>query len=116
VLRTASAADWFGRLDGAGVPCEVDDPAFVHRLFDDPVYRDAGLVTSTQQAQVGRFEQFGALWSFSETPTRVAGPPLIVGHDTLAILTDLGLDQAEIDSLLADGVVKQATLTQERAT
>ncbi len=116
VLRTASAADWFARLDAAGVPCEVDDPDFVHRLFDDPAYRDAGLVTSTQQAQVGRFEQFGALWSFSETPSRVAGPPLIVGHDTTALLLELGYDQAAIDGLVEAGIVKQATLTQERAT
>jgi crotonobetainyl-CoA:carnitine CoA-transferase CaiB-like acyl-CoA transferase len=115
VLATAPAADWFARLDAAGVPCEVDDPGFVHRLFDDPVYRDAGLVTSTQQAQVGRFEQFGALWHFSETPARVAGPPLIVGHDTTALLLELGYDRAAVDALIETGVVKQATLTQERA-
>ncbi len=116
VLRSASAADWFARLDAAGVPCEVDDPGFVHRLFDDPTYRDAGLVASTQQAQVGRFEQFGALWSFSETPARVAGPPLIVGHDTTALLLELGYDQAADRRLVEAGIVKQATLTQERAT
>ena len=115
VLCTAGATEWFERLDAAGVPCEVADDHFVNRLFDDPQYRDAGLVTSVEQAQVGRFEQFGDLWSFSDTPARVGGPPLVVGHDTVVLLQELGLDQAEIDELIADGVVKQSTLVQERA-
>ena len=95
--------------------CEVADDTFVRRFFDDPAYREAGLVGTTQQAQVGRFEQFGHLWSFSETPPRIAGPPLIVGHDTVALLTEIGYDRAEIDDLLTTGVAKQATLTQERS-
>jgi crotonobetainyl-CoA:carnitine CoA-transferase CaiB-like acyl-CoA transferase len=114
-LRSSSATDWFERLDGAGVACEVADAGFVTRFFSDPTYVDAGLVGVTQQAQVGEFRQFGHLWSFSDTPTRIAGPPLIVGHDTVALLTELGYDPSDIDSLLDDAVVKQATLTQERA-
>jgi crotonobetainyl-CoA:carnitine CoA-transferase CaiB-like acyl-CoA transferase len=114
-LRSAAAATWFERLDAAGVDCEVVDAGFVTRFFSDPAYVDAGLVGVTQQAQVGEFRQFGHLWSFSDTPTRIAGPPLIVGHDTVALLHDLGYPQADIDALLADGVAKQSTLTQERA-
>ena len=113
--ESAGAASWFERLDAAGVACEVVDAGFVTRFFSDPAYVDAGLVGVTQQAQVGEFRQFGHLWSFSDTPTRIAGPPLIVGHDTVALLHDLGYPQADIDALLADGVVKQSTLTQERA-
>jgi crotonobetainyl-CoA:carnitine CoA-transferase CaiB-like acyl-CoA transferase len=114
-LRRAPAREWAERLAAAGVPCEVADPDFVQRLFDYPAYRDAGLITTHQQAQVGRFEQFGHLWTFSDTPTRIAGPPLIVGHDTVALLQELGYPQDEIDELIAAGVAKQATLTQERA-
>lgn len=110
------ATDWVEVLDAAGVPSEVCDDGFVRRLFDDPRYREAGLVTSMDQAQVGRFEQFGHLWSFSDTPARIAGPPLVVGHDTVDLLGELGYDGDEIDQLLAEGVVKQATLRQERAT
>lgn len=114
-FATRIAADWFAALDGAGVPCEIEDDRFMFSLFDDPIYRDAGLVTSMQQAQVGRFEQFGHLWSFSDTPSRIAGPPLIVGHDSVALLEEHGMGRAEIDELLADGVVVQSTLRQERA-
>lgn len=112
---TRSAAEWFVVLDAAGVPCEVEAEDFSLRIFDDPQFRDAGLITTSQQAQVGRFEQFGHLWSFSDTPTRMAGPPLIVGHDSVAIMSELGMEPAAIDALLEDGVVMQSTLVQERA-
>lgn len=111
-----SAADWFAALDAADVPCEIADDTFVLSLFDDPRFRDAGLVTSMQQAQVGTFEQFGSLWTFSDTPSRIAGPPLVVGHDTVDLLTEAGFSATEIAELLADGVVVQSELRQERAT
>ena len=114
-LRALTASEAFRLLDEAGVPCEIEDDQFAMRLFDDPQFRDAGLVTTMQQAQVGRFDQFGHMWTFSETPTRIAGPPLIVGHDTVDIMSEIGFAQSDIDSLLADGVVLQSTLRQERA-
>ena len=109
------ASEWFALLDGADVPCEIEDEQFARRLFDDPQFREAGLVTTMHQAQVGRFDHFAHMWSFSDTPTRIAGPPLIVGHDTVDLMTEIGFDQATIDDLLADGVVVQSTLRQERA-
>ncbi len=114
-FSTRTAADWFDLLDAADIPCEIEDEEFCLRLFEDPQFRDAGLVTTMQQAQVGRFDHFAHLWTFSETPTRIAGPPLIVGHDSVDIMTELGIEQSEIDALLADGVVFQSTLRQERA-
>ena len=114
-FRTKTAAEWFAALDGAGIPSEIEDEEFCLRLFDDPQFRDAGLVTTMQQAQVGNFDHFAHMWTFSDTPTRIAGPPLIVGHDTVDIMSELGIEQSEIDNLLADGVVLQSTLRQERA-
>ena len=114
-LRALAASEAFRLLDDAAVPCEIEDDQFAIRLFDDPQFRDAGLVTTMQQAQVGRFDQFGHMWTFSETPTRIAGPPLIVGHDTVDIMSEIGYAQSDIDSLLVDGVVLQSTLRQERA-
>ncbi len=114
-FRLRPAADWFADLDAAGVPCEIEDDEFSLRLFDDPQFRDAGLVTTMHHAQVGRFDHFAHMWSFSDTPTRIAGPPLIVGHDTVDIMRELDFTQEEIDALLAEGVVVQSTLRQERA-
>jgi len=114
-FRTRSASAWFAELDRVGVPCEIEDDEFSLRLFDDPQFRDAGLVTTMQQAQVGRFDHFAHMWTFSDTPTRIAGPPLVVGHDTIDLMTELGISQEEIDSLISDGVVLQSSLRQERA-
>jgi crotonobetainyl-CoA:carnitine CoA-transferase CaiB-like acyl-CoA transferase len=114
-LRALSASEAFRLLDDAGVPCEIEDDQFSLRLFDDPQFRDAGLVTTMHQAQVGRFDQFAHMWTFSETPTRIAGPPLIVGHDTIDIMSEIGFEQSDIEALIADGVVLQSTLRQERA-
>ncbi len=114
-FRALSASEAFRLLDDAGVPCEIEDDQFSLRLFDDPQFRDAGLVTTMHQAQVGRFDQFAHMWTFSETPTRIAGPPLIVGHDTIDIMSEIGFEQSDIDALIADGVVLQSTLRQERS-
>ena len=114
-LRSRTAADAFRTLDEAGIPCEIEDDEFALRLFDDPQFREADLVTTMHQAQVGRFDHFAHMWTFSDTPTRIAGPPLIVGHDTVDIMSEIGIDRNTIDTLLADGVVIQSTLRQERA-
>jgi hypothetical protein len=34
--------------------------------------------------------------------TRIAGPPLIVGHDTVDIMSELGIEQSGLDPLLGD--------------
>jgi len=44
---------------------------------------------------------------FSRTPGRIAGPPKHPGTDTVAALTDWGVDKAEVDRLVAAGVVVQ---------
>lgn len=114
-FKTRSASEWFSALDAAHLPCEIEDDQFCLRLFDDPQFREAGLVTTMQQAQVGRFDHFAHMWTFSDSPTRIAGPPLIVGHDTVDLMTEMGFAETEINELLSDGVVMQSTLKQERA-
>jgi crotonobetainyl-CoA:carnitine CoA-transferase CaiB-like acyl-CoA transferase len=52
-------------------------------------------------------DQFGMLIDLSDTPGRIAGPPLVVGHDSRAILAELGLPGDEIDALCSEGVVYQ---------
>ena len=48
------------------------------------------------------------LFDFSETPGRIAGPPLVVGDSTRDILREAGYDDEGIDALLTDGVVAEA--------
>ncbi len=109
VFMEKSASQWFDVLDGGGVPCEVSSPDFALSVFDDPELIARQWVTSYDHPVVGHLDQFGLLFDLSDTPARIAGPPLTVGGDTRQILRDLGLDDAEIDRLVADKVVLDAS-------
>jgi crotonobetainyl-CoA:carnitine CoA-transferase CaiB-like acyl-CoA transferase len=113
-FATKAAADWFGVLDGAGVPCEVayespDDERSSGQSappwFDDPAAQAAGWVTDYDHPIWGRLEQPGRLFELSETPGRLAGPPPVIGEHTREVLAELGYAGDEIDRLRAAGVV-----------
>jgi len=106
-FASKEAREWFDILDAHGVPCEICDADFALGLFDDPELRALGWVTSYEQGLVGHMDQFGMLIDLSDTPGRIAGPPLVVGHDSRAILAELGLPGDEIDALCDEGVVYQ---------
>jgi crotonobetainyl-CoA:carnitine CoA-transferase CaiB-like acyl-CoA transferase len=50
-------------------------------------------------------EQPGRFVDLSETPTRLAGPPPVVGAHTREILHELGYDAAAIEQLRRDGAI-----------
>jgi crotonobetainyl-CoA:carnitine CoA-transferase CaiB-like acyl-CoA transferase len=104
-FASRAAGEWRKLLDDAGVPCEVSDHDFVRGVFDDPEMIERGWVTSYRHPHVGRMEVAGLLFDLSDTPGRVAGPPLVPGQDTRAILAELGMAPAEVDALIDAGVV-----------
>ena len=94
-----SAAEWFAVLDRAGVPCEVCNPNFALGMHDDPEMKRRRLVTSCVHPYVGKLDQIGLAFEFSETPATIQGPPLIVGEYTKAIMRELGYSADEIEAL-----------------
>jgi crotonobetainyl-CoA:carnitine CoA-transferase CaiB-like acyl-CoA transferase len=104
-----SAREWVKVFDAAGVPAEVSDPEFVMGLFDDPEMIAKGWVTSYQHPVVGKLDQLGLLFDFSETPGVIQGPPLVPGQDTRSILQSLGLENGSIEELIRDRVVSEAS-------
>lgn len=105
VFRSDTAAAWFGRLDAARVPCEISDPEFTLGFHDDVEMQRRGLTVAYDHPFVGRLEQIGLLFEFSETPGKVQGPPLIVGDSTRAIMRELGYSDAEITAACQAGYV-----------
>ncbi len=58
-----------------------------------------------QHPKLGRFNHFGSTITFSETPSRIWGPPPVVGQHTREIMRENGYDAGEIDKLLAGEAV-----------
>ena len=100
-----TAVEWFDALDAHGVPCEVSSETWGERWFDDADVIDQGWVTDYRHALWGRFEQPGKFLDLSETPTRIAGPPPVVGAHTREILLELGYGATEVETLRRDGAV-----------
>ncbi|MEY2424658.1 MAG: hypothetical protein QOI61_230, partial [Actinomycetota bacterium] len=104
-----TAEEWFKLLDAAGVPCEVSDPTFSQRLFDDQEFIDRGWVAHYENhAVVGDVDMFGIGVEFSATPSRPTGPSPRSGQHTTEVLTELGLDEAAIAALVEAGAVSVA--------
>jgi crotonobetainyl-CoA:carnitine CoA-transferase CaiB-like acyl-CoA transferase len=105
-FRGRPAAEWLELLDAAGVPCEVSDPNFALQLHDDPEMVRRGWVVSYRHPFVGKLDQIGVPYDFSETSARVQGPPLVVGQHSRDILRELGYSPEQIDELCADCVLE----------
>jgi crotonobetainyl-CoA:carnitine CoA-transferase CaiB-like acyl-CoA transferase len=108
-----SAVQWFAALDGAGVPCEISDPDFSLTVHDDLDLIKRRWVVSYPQHYVGQLNQVGLAFDLSDTPGTIQGPPLIVGEQTIAILTELGYSAAQIEDLAKSRAI--ATWTSESA-
>ncbi|HEV8298833.1 MAG TPA: CoA transferase [Acidimicrobiales bacterium] len=106
----ADAAEWFARLDAAGVPCEISSPEFALGALDDPDLRDSELfVTRGDHRMHGRMETFGRLIGFSDTQAPIGGPAAVPGQHSREILRDVaGYADADIDKLCAAGAVFEA--------
>ncbi len=115
VFKTRTATEWSAAMDRAGVPCEVSDPNFALALHDDPEMIARQLVTTCRHQYVGKLDQIGLLFNFSETPGRIQGPPLIVGEQTDAILRELGYSDDEIVALEKDKAVMRWTPDADKA-
>ena len=101
-----TAEEWFKVLDAAGVPCEVSDPTFSQRLFDDQEFIDRGWVAHYENhALVGDVDMFGIGVEFSATPSRPTGPSPKSGQHTREVLGDLGYDETKVNELVEAGAV-----------
>jgi crotonobetainyl-CoA:carnitine CoA-transferase CaiB-like acyl-CoA transferase len=106
VFATRTAQDWETSLLEAGVGCAVAD-AMSHFafLYEDPQAKANQTMAKTEHPSFG-----GAYWRhapmvrFSETPAPVR-PHCEMGEHTMAILAELGFDEAEMTALHDDQVV-----------
>ena len=78
----------------------------LQELFADPQLQARDMLPTVTHSRTGPLAQVGSPLKLSETPTAVRTPPPCLGADTVRVLTDdLGLTDAQVDSLRADGVI-----------
>jgi len=99
------AAEWVESLNAAGVACGPINT--VDRVFADPQIRQADLVADVANATWGPHKVLALPVHLSRTPARVEHAAPMAGEHTREILTTLGYEAADLDVLVADGVIEQ---------
>ncbi len=99
------AAEWVESLNAVGVACGPINT--VDRVFADPQIRQADLVADVANATWGPHKVLALPVHLSRTPARVEHAAPMAGEHTREILTTLGYEAADLDALVADGVIEQ---------
>lgn len=105
VLRTGTRARWQAAFDAAGVPAGP-----VHTIgeaLSHPQTLARGMVVDIEHPQAGHTQAVGCPIHFSATADRSSTPAPLLGQHTREVLREFDLAEAEIDALLAEGVVSE---------
>ena len=98
-----STAEWEGRFSSRGVlfaPVNTFSEILEHEQS-----KAMEFVTEVDHPVAGKLRQVAPVIRMSETPGGIRTAPPLLGQHTVEILTELGLDDEEVKSLLADGAV-----------
>jgi crotonobetainyl-CoA:carnitine CoA-transferase CaiB-like acyl-CoA transferase len=109
VLVTRSKAEWIAAFDAAGVP--VGPVNTIGEALEHPQTIARGMAVEVAHPQAGPVRTLGCPIHFSRTPTRITRPAPMLGEHTRELLREYGYDDAEIDALIADGVVESTEQT-----
>ena len=106
VLATRTNAQWIAAFDAAGVPAGP-----VHTIgeaLEHPQTRARDMVVEIEHPQAGHTKALGCPVHFSRTPTRITRGAPMLGEHTREMLHEHDYTDAEIDALVASGVVADA--------
>ena len=96
-MKTRTRADWLSALEAAKVPCgPINDLADV---FADPQVLAREMTVVVPHPLSGSVRLVASPMKFSATPVQYRRPPPLLGEHTAQILTEFGLNEAEIDAL-----------------
>lgn len=104
VMRTRTTEDWVRTLDEAGVP--VGPIQTVDQALADPQVLARGMVAELEHPTAGPMKVVGCPVRLTRTPASVRTAPPVLGQDTDAVLTSLGLGADRIRSLRSSGAVQ----------
>ena len=75
-------------------------------VLDDPQVRHNGQLVEIAHGTLGRVRLARAASRFNGQPLPLPGPAAHLGEHSAAVLQEIGLDAAQIDQLVADGVLR----------
>ena len=103
VTSTQGTEHWLEVLDAAGVPCAPIQN--FGQVFRDPGLESRDFFWDAPHPTLGKVRQLGSPMRFSRTPVRRrnAGPRL--GDDTVALLSEIGYADKEVQEMLQSRVV-----------
>jgi len=103
-LRRRPAREWLDALSRETVPCAPVNT--LDQVFDDPQVRARGMRIDLRHALGGTVPMVGSPLKLSATPVEYRSAPPLLGADTRAVLRErLGLADAQVDALAAQGVI-----------
>ncbi|MBP7564928.1 MAG: CoA transferase [Burkholderiaceae bacterium] len=106
VTRTRTTADWIALLGDKAVPCgPIND---IGQAFDDAQVKARGLALAQPRDAgdgIAAIRTVASPMRLSDTPVVTRRAPPALGEHTAQVLKELGLDDAAIAALRADGAV-----------
>ena len=96
-------AELFHRGQAMGVPIAMTSDA--RDLANDPHLNEVGFFAEFEHPVIGKFKDIGAPVNFTATPGVMRSAPPLLGQHTTEVLSRLGLDEAELSLLHANGVI-----------
>ena len=106
-LATRASAEWLELLTNADIPASPVHT--MESLLADPHLNDVDFFQIEDHPTEGKLRAMRMPMHFSASPLMNRRPTPHVGEHTESVLRDAGLSAAEIDKLLAEGVVRASS-------
>ena len=78
----------------------------LHEVAADPHAEAIGLFPEIEHPELGAYRTVNAPMRFATADVKPRGPAPAIGQHSREVLAELGLGDAEIDQLIAQGAVK----------
>ncbi|MEO8187209.1 MAG: CoA transferase [Burkholderiaceae bacterium] len=104
VIATRTRNEWIEVFDASGVP--VGPVHTIGEALEHPQTLARGMVVALHHPQAGKTRALACPLHFSRTPTEAARAAPMFGEHTREVLREFGYQDAEIDRLVAEGVVE----------
>lgn len=104
IIKEHPSAEWLRRLDANDVPSAPVLRRGDVMANEQVVARE--LIAEFEHPDIGRVRQAVPAARFDRTPASIQGPAPRIGEDSADILTELGIEAAEIEKLATEKIVR----------